>query len=144
MIDLEEIKRLVLEGEELEHILERVDWKEFENTVAEIFKANGFSVRQNFRFGEKRRNEIDILARRGEVVFAVDCKHWKGGRYKKSQLKVACEKQKKRCRFLELMHRKVRPLIVTLLDEDLMEENGVYIVPVWKLNSFLLSFEKLP
>ena len=156
MLELEKIKSEIFSGKPLEEVLEGIDWREFENFVSEIFSKNDYSVKRNFRFKTSRRYEIDLIASRRNLTFCVDCKNWRGGRNKKSGIILAIEKQYLRVQELLKFIRKnliakkiltfeerpkVLPLIVTLLQEDVLEENGVFVVPVWKLNSFLLEVE---
>jgi len=157
MIDLEKIEFEVLKNRPIEEILDSFNWKEFEETVAEIFRRNGFFVKQNFRFKTNRRYEIDVFAIRQDLIFCVDCKKWSEGRNKKSGLKSATKDQEIRMKELKKFLKKniiakemlkikpkvdYNPLIVTFLDEDLLHENNCFIVPVWKLNSFLLEIDK--
>lgn len=155
-MELEKIRNLVLSGKSIEEVLENFDWKGFERIVAEIFESNDFRVYRNFRFRTKKRYEIDLIAVRGKVI-CVDCKEWGRGRYKKTSLRYAAEKQGKRVKelikFLKRnpiaqhklkikMNEKFYPLIVTLFQEGLIKEEDVFIVPVWKLNLFLVGLEK--
>ena len=147
MIDLERIK-IRLRRANLEDVLESFDWKEFEKVVAKIFEFNDFSVKLNFRFKVKqnrpKRYEIDLIASRSGCVFCVDCKKWRGGRYKKHALKRAVAVQKERVHAYKIFLRhnkadhsiksKIYPLIVTLMEEELVEVDGIFIVPVWKLS----------
>lgn len=135
-VEIENIKNRVLEGESIEDVLSRFHWRAFESAIAEIFEANGFSVLKNMRFKNDRRHEIDIVAsKRGvncHVVLCVDCKGWRGGRYKKGALSRAAENQAMRTESFEKFvsrDRKIRdilkveknpeffPVIVTLLEE---------------------------
>jgi hypothetical protein len=99
---------------------------------------------------------VDILAIRRNLVFCVDCKRWSGGRYKKSGIKRSVEEQEKRTNLIKNIIDKnpilrktlkiesnpeVKPLIITLMEEDLTKEKNTFIVPVFKLNSFLLEIE---
>ncbi len=154
-MDLREIRKLVLSGKPLEEILEKIDWKEFEGMVSEIFERNGFTVNRNVRFKTRKRYEIDLVAVRG-VVLCVDCKEWGRGRYKKAGLKHAAGKQEERTKKMKRFLKgnpiaqdklKITPkdefytLIVTLLEEELIKEGNALIIPVWKLNSFLAELE---
>jgi len=145
MIDLE------VEND-LEKILSQLNWKMFEKAVAQVFEANGFSVQNNFRFKTKRRYEMDIIASRHKTVVCTDCKKWRRGRYKQTSLRNAAKMQKKRTKQFEkfVMNNPIakhklkisndsefHPAIVTLFEEELKNEDGVIVVPVWKLNSFL-------
>ena len=154
---LEKIKKDVLSGREIEEVLENFDWKQFEEIVEEILEVNNFKVHRNFRFKTKRRYEIDLNATKNGKVLCIDCKEWRRGRNKKSGLKIAVRKQRERIKQFQKFLKgnliaqtklkvkpgfKFYPLIVTLLQEELVEEDSVFIVPVWKLNSFLVEIER--
>ncbi len=147
---LEEIKKDILKGKTIEEILERIEWKEFENVVKEIFEVHEFKVMKNFRFKTDRKYEIDLVAKRNSLVLCIDCKKWRGGRYKTSDLKKAIKEQEKRTEeFKKFLKNsffdekpKIKPLIVTLLEEDILRKNKTWVVPIGKLNSFLLELEK--
>lgn len=156
MIDLEKIKLEMLKNKPIEEVLQNFNWKEFENIVAEIFRSNGFVVKQSFRFQTKKKHEIDVLAIKQNLVFCVDCKEWSGGRYKKSGLRYATKNQAMRIKELKKFLKKnliaqnmlkidskvsSHPLLVTLFEEDLLLENKCFVIPIWKLNSFLLEAE---
>jgi len=141
---------------DLEKTLSKLDWKQFEKAVAQIFEANGFTVRNNFRFKTKRRYEMDIIASRHKTVVCTDCKEWGRGRYKQTALRNAADMQKQRTKQFEKFvannpiakhklkigeHSRFYPAVVTLFEEELKYEDGVVVVPVWKLNSFLNSGE---
>lgn len=153
-MDLEQIRKCILSGKPIEEIIESFDWQEFEQLVAEIFENNNFRVKQNFRFKTKRRYEIDILAVGNKIVLCVDCKEWGSGRYKRAGLVRAAKKQEERVKQLKKflktnliarqtlqldLYCKIYPAIVTWLQEDLVKENNAFVVPVWKLNSFLVE-----
>jgi Holliday junction resolvase-like predicted endonuclease len=156
-MNLEEIKMQLSRGKAVEEVLEKFDWKEFEEAVAEIFRENEFFVRKNFRFKTGRRYEIDLIAVRGSTVVCADCKQWCKGRYKKSGIKQAALEQEKRVeefkRFVEknLIVRKTLKLeekvsfysfVITLFEEEVAKEDKTFVVPVWKLNNFLLALEE--
>jgi Holliday junction resolvase-like predicted endonuclease len=156
-MDLEKIKAELLKGKTIEDVLGKLNWKEFEEAVAEIFKENEFFVVKNFRFKTDRKYEIDLIARRGFVILCADCKQWCKGRYKKTGLRQAALEQEKRVeefeKFLEksLTIRKslgvkkgdnFYPIIITLFEEEVLKEGRTFVVPVWKLNNFLLNLEE--
>ena len=118
-------------------------WKTFEEIVAEVFQLHGYETDLNFRFKTSRRYEIDVLAVCKDKAIAVDCKRWLGGRYKLSQLKKEAEKHAERSKELANVWKdevkEVIPIIVTLKEEGIKEWNGVIILPIWKLNTFLLE-----
>ncbi len=151
----DELKAEINKPKNIETILEKHNWKSFESVVAAIFQENGFQTKQNFRFKTKRLYEIDVLAV-NRVMFCIDCKWWGRGRYKKSGLRDAITSQKKRVEELQKFLKgnpiakgilKIDPkhasypLIVTLHDEDMVMENDTFVVPVWKLNQFILERE---
>ncbi|MEM5794056.1 MAG: restriction endonuclease [Candidatus Aenigmatarchaeota archaeon] len=147
---LEEIKTKNLEEE-----LRSLDWKNFEKVVQEIFEANGFRVKRNFRFKTKKRYEIDIIAIKDNFNFCVDCKRLGKGRYKKSEIVKAIKKQEERNKelkkflktnllakdSLKIISEKFYPMLVTLFEEEIVKENETFVVPIWKLNSFLNEVE---
>lgn len=157
MIDFEDVKSK-MRRQDMEEVLTKFDWSEFEGVIAEILLENGFRTKNNFRFKTDRRFEIDIIAVKNGKVICVDCKQWKGGRNKKSGIKQAAIAQIERTRefnnFLKgnfiaqnkfsirnLDDMKFFPLIVSLMDEVVVEEEGCYIVPAQKFNSFLVEFD---
>jgi len=157
MIDLDLIKQRIQQGENIEKIVEEIDWKEFEELVMEILEKHNFLPCHNFRFKMNRLYEIDVLATKNDLILGIDCKKWDRGRYKKTGLKYAIEDQKQRIKQLEKMLKKdeitkdilnlpkktrIIPLIVTWFEEDLIEHEKVFVVPVWKLNQFLLNISE--
>jgi Holliday junction resolvase-like predicted endonuclease len=157
MIDLNEIKQRILKSEQIEDIIQDMDWREFEKLIAEILKRHDFNVHNNFRFKTDRRFEIDILATRNKTSLLIDCKQWGRGRYKKTGLKYSVKEQKERTRQLkkflknnpaaqaELKIKKTTkfiPLLVTWFEEEILEHENVFIIPVWKFNEFLLSISE--
>ena len=156
-MELEKIRKDILSGKSIEEILEKFNWKEFEEIISEIFIDNDFIVRKNFRFKTNKRFEIDIIATKGNLILCVDCKEWSKGRYKKTGLKYSAENQERRIReFKKFLKKnliaknllkidlklKFYSLIVTLLEEDLIVEGKTFFVPAWKLNSFLVELEQ--
>ena len=154
-INLDDIQQKLSSGKTIEEIISNFDWKEFESLVADIFLTNGFSVKRNFRFKTSRRFEIDVIAVDKEVVFVVDCKEWGKGRYKTSGLRAATDNQDNRVenlkkflknnliakRRLKIERQEFVSVLVTWLQEELERHNNSLIIPVWKLNSFLLHTE---
>jgi Holliday junction resolvase-like predicted endonuclease len=153
---LEEVEQFLLRGNNIEEFVERIDWKEFEKFVREIFSVNKFETFSNFRFRTKRRFEVDIVAAKNDFIFVVDCKEWDRGRNKNSGLKKAAEEQIERaCEFQTFLSRnpiaqsrfrvdsnaKIIPILVTWYEETISEHERCYIIPVWKLNSYLINHD---
>jgi hypothetical protein len=97
------------------------------------------------------------LATRNKTSLLIDCKKWGRGRYKKAGLKYSVKEQRERTRqfkkFLEdnpTVQTKLKikkaskfiPLLVTWFEEELLEYENVFIIPVWKFNEFLLSISE--
>jgi Holliday junction resolvase len=149
MISLDEIKRRISLGEQLEEILKEENWKDFEKFVSEVISENGFLTINNFRFSyNKKRNEIDIIAIQNPRIILIDCKHWKAKYRKLSALKKASLKHYNRgMNFINMIKkisitrdwRKIIIIlaIITLYEENIIEISNVYIVPLFKIVSFL-------
>ena len=121
--------------QDLQTLSKQVKWQYFEKLVGWIFEQNGFEVKVNV-VKVKPRRQYDIVAEKFNKIFLVDCKKWKGGRYKTSSLKKAVEKHLERTGFFQTEKTKI-PIIVTLMDEDINIHEDVPIVPIDKLNTFL-------
>jgi Holliday junction resolvase-like predicted endonuclease len=119
------------------------DWKEFEAFVDRLFVSFGFDTRRNFRL-RKPAMEIDLIASKGAVAFAIDCKHWKRTVGNSSMTRVSAMQISRAQRILETgLWTRVIPVIMTLRDESLfILQNGVPIVPVSKLFDFILNWEE--
>lgn len=156
MLSLEELKTQIMKGKSIEEILKKSDWKNFESVIARIFEENNFLTKLNFRFKTKRRYEIDIIAIRNNKIFCVDCKLWDKGRYKKTSLKYSITTQEKRVKEFRKFLKKnpiarsmlkiesdftVYPLLITLYEENMIKEKETFVIPAWKLNSFVNELE---
>ncbi len=153
---IEEAEQFIKSGKTIEEFVEKIDWREFEKIIREIFSVNGFNSFSNFRFKTHRRFEIDVVAAKNNLIFAADCKEWSKGRYKNGGLRIAAQEQSARASEFEKFLRSnpiarykfktspgapVVPLVVTWHEEPISENGNCFIVPVWKLNSFLISYD---
>lgn len=145
-----------MEPEAIEEFLKKHDWKYFEDFVSKIFENHGYTTIKHFRFKGIRRGEIDVLAWNETKIFIVECKRWKKHRPKSYQLKQAAKKvleylkdfkavysKNTYASFGELKKKEIVPIIVTLYEETLRVFEGVIIIPLWKLNSFLLNIDEI-
>jgi len=150
-------KRAVEQGARISEIVELLTWKDFEGFVTSILVANSYRCVESFR---RRGNslmhgmEIDVIGVKGATIIAIDAKMWGTRSGKTSALKTAAEKQKTRTQELsEELDRLARkmggltvreyqllPVIVTWLVEEVELHEGVPVVPIFKLNSFILDF----
>lgn len=143
-------------GVDVEVASKWLDWRDFERLCVEALRSHNFNVKAPFRFkADGRRHEIDVVAHKKNVVLCVDCKHWKMKRGQQYRIKESAANHLDKCvKFAELVAAfsvvklKVHsgahlvPMIVTLMDLNLKHPlNGVWILPVFKLNSFLLDLE---
>jgi hypothetical protein len=143
-------------GADLEQVVERMTWKDFEGFVASILSEHDYKCIESFRrVGDSNTKgmEIDVIGIRGETIIAVDTKMWGIRSGKKSALQSAAERQLERthnlsCQ-LDSLSKKMgliasgtyglKPILVTWLVEDIEFHEGVPIIPVFKLNSFILD-----
>jgi len=130
-----------------------LSWSEFERAIRQALEFNGYEAisHLNIRVKEKR-SEIDIFAIKGEIALLVDCKHWRKP-LSNLETKKIVEAQNRRLKALKTrrnleilrvkMKRKVDrkfyaiPVVVTLFEASQKIRNGIPIVPVSKLASFL-------
>ncbi len=146
---------IVSKGGSIERTVNNLTWKDFEGLVAAILNENEFRCVESFRRrgdSSVRGMEIDVIGVRSRMIVAIDAKMWniRGG--KASALRGAAERQKQRAvelsEELERLDRKLSlesgtyhifPVLVTWLVEDLTFHDGVPVVPVFKLNSFIVD-----
>ena len=131
-------------ADELKKLASDVRWQYFEKLVGWIFEQNDFSVEvnrvENF---SGRRRQFDVIAERFGTIFLVECKKWSGRRYRTSLLKKAVKTHLEKCRMYEKAHgKKVIPILVTLVEEDIFSHENVPVVPIEKLNTFINHFEE--
>jgi hypothetical protein len=67
--------------------LERVSvesvWQNFERLAAFIFEKNDFRVNVNtVKTLNKKRRQYDIIVRKNNQTFLIECKKWAGNRYR--------------------------------------------------------------
>jgi len=119
-------------------------WQEFERFVSEIFSSHDYEVKiHHVFFFEGRRYEVDVLALHPRRVFGVDCKFYQKHWHRKSKLKEEARKHAERCQSLSrVLKKEVIPLLVTLIEEEILLESGCIIIVHEKLNDFLLNAER--
>ncbi len=122
-------------------------WQEFEKFAVECIEEAGFQTEKNVRVtGDGRAWQIDVVGFRGDLVLAMDCKSWNTPGYL-SRFKLAAEHQ--RTATLHLLaallektiqgdrERQALPVILTLSEPPARLSEGVVLVSVEKLPSFL-------
>ncbi|MDP6459268.1 MAG: restriction endonuclease [Candidatus Hydrothermarchaeota archaeon] len=116
-------------------------WQELEELTRRILEAHGYECdfRRVFKT-DRRKYEVDVIARKAEHVLAIDCKHYLKTKSRRSALKVEAKKHFERCGEYTGVHKEdVVPVIITLLDDALFYANGCIVVPLRALNDFLLN-----
>jgi hypothetical protein len=124
---------------DLERVSEESLWQNFERLAAFILKKNDFTIRVNtIKTWNKKRRQYDVIAKKSNQTFLIECKKWAGKRYRLSALKRAIVQHKERSQFYEnITNEDAIPIIVTLIEEEILVFEGVPLVPVHKLNSFI-------
>lgn len=140
MNEFEAIKNI----EDLQKISEEVVWQNFERLVAFIFGENDFQVAiGKVKTSNKKRRQYDVIARKNDRTFLVECKKWAGNRYRLSALVTAVKQHKERSEFYRILtNENVTPIIVTLIEEEISFYDNIPIVPISKLNSFINEEDK--
>jgi len=125
--------------EDLAVVSEEVVWQNFERLAAFIFEKNNFRVSVNtVKTHQKTKRQYDVIAWKGNQTFLVECKKWAGNRYRLSAIKKAVEQHKERTAFYAAVtNEDAIPLLVTLIEEEIPFYEGVPIVSIQKLNSFV-------
>jgi hypothetical protein len=129
--------------DDLETVSEEVVWQNFERLAAFIFEKNEFAVTINtVKTLNRMRRQYDVIARKRDRTFLIECKKWAGSRYRLSALKRAVLQHKERTAFYDtILHEDAVPVIVTLIEEEILVYEGVPIVPVLRLNSFISELD---
>lgn len=146
-------------GCEVEEVIEQLTWKDFEGFVARVLSENDYQCTESFRRRGNRIEigmEIDVIGIKGSTILAIDAKMWSIRSSKASALRVAVSKQRARTARLaneldrlsaKLMAMKAGeysliPILVTWLVEEVEIHEGVAVVPIFKLNAFLLDLSR--
>jgi len=127
--------------QDLRKVSQKLDWKDFELFVSEVAEQNGFYVKSNLVIA-KPRAQIDLIAIKGALCIAVDCKHWERN-VGSSRLGAIARKQIRRAKILLgfLDVKIVLPAIVTLVPNLSRSVAGVPVVPVSEVNSFFANVD---
>jgi Nuclease-related domain len=132
----------VYSGVDLVSICSKISWHDFELFSSELMKCHGYAVYTNFRLNNPRR-EIDIVGIKSQKALLIDCKHWKKNSI--TGLKHIAEKQKSRSMlFLKKTKMDIKnafPIILTFLPSAIQFIDGIPIVSINALNSFLMDFD---
>lgn len=125
--------------DDLEKLSFEVSWQYFEKLVAFVFEKNDFDVKQNVVIVDEDRRQFDVIAKKKDITYLVECKRWKSRANSISDIKRAVETHIERCELYSKIHPEeaVVPLLVTPLQGMPEEHEKVFIVPLTSLNWFL-------
>jgi hypothetical protein len=139
-MNFEDIKTI----EDLDRVSKEVEWQSFEVLVGSIFEANDFQVNINkVRTSNRKRRQYDVIAKRNDITYLIECKKWAGNRYRLSALKRAIEQHRERTEFYRnLTEENPIPIIVTFIEEDIRLYEDMPIVPILRLNSFISEVDR--
>ncbi|MCJ7455125.1 restriction endonuclease [Candidatus Bathyarchaeota archaeon] len=141
----------VAAGADPERVARELRWQEFETFVNQVLSRDGYETRNHFVFkASGQKFEIDVMGAKEPVVLCVDCKHWHHG-WAPSRIAAAARHQLLRvlslsqvlpaCRlkfsFAGWESARFLPVVLALADVSLRLVDGVPIVPVLRLRSFL-------
>jgi len=143
-------EQLIHNGGDPKKISRFLGWQEFEDFTEHTFSANSFHTVKHFVFkSQNGRREVDILAWNDTLMLAVDCKHWVRG-LSTGRMRDAARAQiervvslanrpdlLKRIKVDHTEKRSIMPVILTLGDLRERIVEGVPIVSVSKLLSFI-------
>ena len=129
---------------DLDRVSTEVVWQNFERLTAFVFEENNFlAVTNTVKTLKKRRRQYDVIAKTNNKTLLVECKKWAGSRSRLPALKRAIERHIERTEFYRYLTREnAFPILVTLVEEEIISYEGVPIVPILKLNSFINELDK--
>jgi len=118
-------------------------WQEFEEFVREVFNEHGYETDFRVVFKDKEgKTEIDVVAEKFGRVVAIDAKKYSESWHRTSALKCQARKHAERCeRFSKLRGKEVIPVMVSFIDDSIFYHSGCIVVPIDKLNDFLLNID---
>lgn len=143
--DIDRIKASLLSlqlGCDIQECSKILSWKDFEHFTCELLNLFEYTTRVNIVLS-KPRAQLDVIGIKNNFAITIDCKHWKYNN--NTSLSMYAEKQIRRT-LLWLQREKkitrVLPMIITLYSSNFGFINGVPIVPILSLKSFLNEFDK--
>jgi hypothetical protein len=119
-----------------------LSWKDFEYFTSKLLTMFEYSTKVNIVLS-KPRAQLDIIGIKNDFAITIDCKHWKYSN--KTTLTIYAEKQIRRTMLWLEREKKITkaiPMIITLDNAIFKFINGVPVVPILTLKSFLKEFDK--
>jgi len=104
----------------LQQVARALSWQEFEAFTEECLQTVGFDTQKGTIIkDESRRWQIDVIAKKSRMIFAIDCKHWESPGYD-SKLTKAADHQK----------LALHALIQQMTGRGDVEREGVFALPI--------------
>lgn len=131
---------LIRLGHDGERVASLLHWNEFEDLCAKILFSSGYDIQKNIVL-TKPRKQIDVLATSSLISLSVDCKHYTKWISPSSLIKFAEDQLKRTILYKERRSHEgpILPVILTLFEASTNMVEGVPVVPLLKLRSFLQS-----
>jgi hypothetical protein len=128
-------------------VVRALTWQEFEAFSEECLATTGFHTRKGVVVKDNsRRWQIDVIAKKGSMILAVDCKHWGSPGYNSKLIKAAEHQRLAVQALIQQMIVKgeiegpeilALPIILTLFEPRSRVANGAVVVSVEQLADFL-------
>jgi hypothetical protein len=131
----------------LQQVARALTWQEFEVFTVGCLQDVGFDTQKGVVVkDDSRRWQIDVIAKRGPMILAVDCKHWESPGYISKLIKAAEHQRLAVEALIEQMIVRgeieglgilALPIILTLFEPRSRVANGAVVVSVEQLADFL-------
>jgi hypothetical protein len=128
-------------GSDIAQIGKVLNWKDFESFTSRIMKDLGYHIETNVII-TKPRFQIDLVGINSKLAVIVDCKHWKYSN--QGMISKMARNQIRRAKMLMSRRKNLRcglPIILTLHDFKNSISEGIPIVSISKLCSFLMDLD---
>lgn len=129
-------------GAEPEQVSRLLSWREFEQLSASLLRASGYQVRENVVL-TRPRAQLDVVATGASIILSIDCKHYRR-EHSPSSLLAFARNQLRRSGLLREKtddRRLIASVILSVSEPEGKFVEGVAIVPIRALRSFLNSFD---
>ena len=147
---------LIHAGRNPQRVTRFLEWQEFEWFAAESLEQNRFRTVRHLLFkSQTGRREIDLIAWNDSFLLAIDCKHWLRGLTPSLSRQLAHAQSQRtealaaRAELLrkhgvdKLDKRFLMPLIICLSEPRVRVVDGIPIVPITRLISFLYEISPI-
>ncbi len=140
-------------GVDVERVCWSLGWQAFEDLVALMLEANGFSTQKHYRFKTPRRRfEIDVLGLKKPLVLLIECKRWARSWQRAATMKIVERQVTRTTAFVNRFHEVGRPLglhswseawvlplILTLSETPVKTHQQVPVIPIFYFHAFLVD-----